>query len=47
MYELGDGGSPRHLNTFSNLFMLLYTTHISTQDMIVDCTMYTMLPTTK
>ena len=28
--KLSGGGSPRHLNTFSNLFLLLYTTHIST-----------------
>ena len=28
--KLSGGVSPRHLNTFSNLFLLLYTTHIST-----------------
>ena len=31
--EGGRGGSPRHLNTFSNLFIVVYTTHISTHAM--------------
>ncbi len=32
-FELISGGSPRHLKPFSNLFIVLYTTHISIHTM--------------
>ena len=45
--ELIGGGALRHLNTFSNLFIVaVHYTHININYVLLTVPMYTMLPTT-